>query len=87
VTGILFDLVAAGLDVEGLDVSSDMLERCRRVAELVCDAGAVGSEKLAVVGSLLQDHLSCGYRSVMTGRSPEAMAARTAAWSLLLRRA
>jgi Methyltransferase domain len=28
----LLDLVASGLDVEGLDASSDMLERCRRAA-------------------------------------------------------
>jgi SAM-dependent methyltransferase len=29
----LLDLVAAGLDVDGLDASPDMLERCRRSAE------------------------------------------------------
>ena len=29
----LLDLVASGLDVEGLDASSDMLDRCRRAAE------------------------------------------------------
>ncbi|MEO8908508.1 MAG: class I SAM-dependent methyltransferase, partial [Microbacteriaceae bacterium] len=29
----LLDLVAAGLDVEGLDASSDMLERCRQAAD------------------------------------------------------
>ena len=29
----LLDLVAAGLDVEGLDASSDMLDRCREAAE------------------------------------------------------
>ena len=29
----LLDLVAAGLDVEGLDSSADMLDRCRQAAE------------------------------------------------------
>jgi ubiquinone/menaquinone biosynthesis C-methylase UbiE len=29
----LLDLVAAGLDVDGLDASSDMLDRCRQAAE------------------------------------------------------